>query len=230
MIISHKYKFIFIKTKKTAGTSIEVYLSQFCGEDDIVTPIFPIEEKHRPQNYLGRFNFLKELFMTRGRGIRKTLSSFFKNQKFYNHIPAIAVKARIDKETWDTYYKFCVERDPWSKSISHYNMLKYRKTKKINNFDDYLKNKSCFNYPQYMNNSYSDVIVDKIIDYKNLIKELGVVFAKIGIPYNGNLTVQTKHKYKGTSGKEKFNLTKQQIKKIRIKYSKEIKLLGFDYE
>ena len=81
-----------------------------------------------------------------------------------------------------------------------------------------------------MNNSYSDVIVDKIIDYKNLNKELGVVFAKIGIPYNGNLTVQTKHKYKGTSGKEKFNLTKQQIKKIRIKYSKEIKLLGFDYE
>ena len=131
MIISHKYKFIFIKTKKTAGTSIEVYLSQFCGEDDIVTPIFPIEEKHRPQNYLGRFNFLKELFMTRGRGIRKTLLSFFKNQKFYNHIPAIAIKARIDKETWDTYYKFCVERDPWSKSISHYNMLKYRKTKKI---------------------------------------------------------------------------------------------------
>ncbi|MEL6382956.1 MAG: chondroitin 4-O-sulfotransferase, partial [Cyanobacteria bacterium J06626_18] len=31
MIISHEYKFIFLKTRKTAGTSIEIALSKFCG-------------------------------------------------------------------------------------------------------------------------------------------------------------------------------------------------------
>ena len=230
MIISHKHKFIFIKTKKTAGTSIEVYLSQFCGKDDIVTPIFPMVDKHKPQNHYGRFNLIKELYQTRARGIKKTLSRFLKNQKFYNHMPAIAIKARIDKEMWDSYYKFCIERDPWSKSISHYNMLKHRKTKNINSFDDYLKNRSCFNYTQYMNEVHSDVIVDKIIDFKNLNQELGVVFEKIGIPYNGSLTVRTKHNYKGISNKEEFILSKEQIEQIRIKYSKEIKILGFNYE
>jgi hypothetical protein len=50
MIISHKYKFIFIKTCKTAGSSIEVYLSKFCGEDDIVTPIKKSENTHYPKN------------------------------------------------------------------------------------------------------------------------------------------------------------------------------------
>ena len=58
MIISHKYKFIFLKTTKTAGTSVEISLSRFCGDDDIITPIDFADEAIRqlfgkkPQNYL----------------------------------------------------------------------------------------------------------------------------------------------------------------------------------
>ena len=47
MTISHKYNFIFIKTLKTAGTSLEIYLSQMCGNGDIVTPIEPSEIVNR---------------------------------------------------------------------------------------------------------------------------------------------------------------------------------------
>ncbi len=34
MIVSHKYEFVFIKTKKTAGASVEIALSKFCGVED----------------------------------------------------------------------------------------------------------------------------------------------------------------------------------------------------
>ena len=44
MIISKTNKFAFIKGRKVAGTSIEVGLSRLCYEDDILTPITPIDE------------------------------------------------------------------------------------------------------------------------------------------------------------------------------------------
>lgn len=37
MIISHEHKFIFIKTRKTAGSSIEKYLINYLGPTDICT-------------------------------------------------------------------------------------------------------------------------------------------------------------------------------------------------
>jgi hypothetical protein len=35
MILSHRYRFIFLKTGKTAGTSVEIALSEYCGAEDI---------------------------------------------------------------------------------------------------------------------------------------------------------------------------------------------------
>ena len=37
MIISHKHKFIFVRPRKTAGTTMQNVLSKICGEDDIIT-------------------------------------------------------------------------------------------------------------------------------------------------------------------------------------------------
>jgi hypothetical protein len=45
LIISHKHRFVFIKTRKTASSSIEVALSEVCGPDDIITEVPP--EAHR---------------------------------------------------------------------------------------------------------------------------------------------------------------------------------------
>lgn len=45
MILSKEHKFVFIKGRKVAGTSVEVFLSEICGKNDIITPITPIDEK-----------------------------------------------------------------------------------------------------------------------------------------------------------------------------------------
>jgi len=47
MILSKINNFLFLKTRKTAGTSIEIFLSRYCDDKDIITPITPIDELTR---------------------------------------------------------------------------------------------------------------------------------------------------------------------------------------
>ncbi|PYJ22208.1 MAG: chondroitin 4-O-sulfotransferase, partial [Verrucomicrobia bacterium] len=115
MILSHKHKFIFIKTAKTAGTSIEIFLSKYCGPTDVVTPITPPIEGHQPRSYQGLINPMPEILERPGKffsALRHTLTS---REKFYRHMPAFEVQQRVPSRVWNSYFKFCVERNPWDK-------------------------------------------------------------------------------------------------------------------
>src|SRR5947208_16791547 len=106
MILSHKHKLIFIKTAKTAGTSIEVFLSNHCGPQDIVTPIVPPVEGHQPRNYEGFINPIPEILERPGKlfsALRHTMTSC---TKFYNHMPAHEVKNSVPTSIRNRQLKF----------------------------------------------------------------------------------------------------------------------------
>lgn len=202
MIISHKHKFIFIKTVKTAGTSIEIFLSQQCGLSDVVTPVFPHIEPHIARNHEG----------------------------FYNHMPAYEIRHKIDPQIWRSYFKFCVERNPWDKTLSYYHMMNHRRAHGLE-FKDFLAEKSFpLNYPSYTEpGNPNKLIVDRVIFYENLTKELGGVFRDLGIPFAGTLGVNAKSEYRTDRRPYQEIYSKKQAKLIRDVFQQEILLHGYKY-
>jgi len=90
MIVSYSHNFIFIKTKKTAGTTVEAVLAASCGPDDVVT--------------LTTSNA--------GEDMSRNAENFFK------HMTAEQACAKIDPEFWKSAYKLTVERHPYEKAVS----------------------------------------------------------------------------------------------------------------
>lgn len=123
MIISHQYRFIFIKTEKTAGTSIELALARICGPEDVITPLVHQSDRalrdslgpeyRQEQNYFIPWRYWTPLDFARA--IRKG-----RRPEFYNHIGASEIRRFVAPEVWQNYYKFCVERNPWDKVVSKY--------------------------------------------------------------------------------------------------------------
>src|SRR5262245_1616953 len=224
MILSHRFKFIFVKTAKTAGTSIEVFLSKYCGPQDIVTPIVPRVEGHQPHNYEGLINPIPEILERPGKffsALRHTMTS---RTKFYNHMPAREVKQRVPADVWNSYFKFCAERNPWDKVLSHYHMHAAREGGGLS-LDQYLaRSRFPFNSFRYTNRAGTRIIVDRILHYENLIRELGEVFSQLNIPFEGTLGVQAKSEFRTDRRPYQQIFNDEQRRIVEKAFAKEVEL------
>ena len=101
MIVSHQHRFIFLKTDKTAGTSIEIALSKHWGPRDTITRMLaPADEALRKAlGYRG-----PQHYVLKNDGVRKLV--------FSPHVPA-HVARQYFPSAWEKYFKFAVVRNPW---------------------------------------------------------------------------------------------------------------------
>lgn len=197
MIVSHAHRFIFIKTKKVAGTSVEVFLSPLCGEDDTLTPIDPQEAGHRPRNHEG----------------------------FRNHMPAVEVRERVGPRVWDRYFKFCIERNPWDKVVSEFHMQRARNDPSLT-FTQFIGTRR-FPRNLQLYSEGGTVIVDRVLRYESLEGDLAEVFRTIGVPFGGGLGVRAKGQYRDDRRHYREYYTPEQAAVVAEAMADEIALHGY---
>lgn len=228
MIISHKHKFIFIKCRKTAGTSVEISLSKLCGTDDIITPLTKEDDKMRlALGFLGAQNYEKP----KSEWSRRERWQYFRTgktpeQKFYHHISCREIVNLIPQEMWNSYFKFTIERNPFDKVVSFYYWRKaHERYQSITNWllDGGLKDMQ--SYDLYSIGKLP--VVDKIYRYENL------PFFEKDLTKQLNLSepfqmVEYKAKSKSRQIKNyRQILDEQAVELIKIAFAREIEL--FDY-
>ena len=229
MIISHRHHFIFIKTHKTAGTSIEGFLSPFCGEEDILTPLHPPLPEHLPRNYRGFFNPLGDL--GKGHGWpdwARTVKHFILAERYYNHMPARLVKLRLGASVFDNYYKFCVERNPWEKTLSYFYMAKHRAKGQLSLEEFIQQGRFPVDRTLYTDEA-GQLLVDRVVRYEHLADDLGEVFAHLGIPFEGELGVKAKSGYRSDRRSYRDVFTPEQQQIIADAFAWEIESFGYRF-
>jgi hypothetical protein len=183
MIVSYSRRFIFIRTRKVASTSVEMFLSQFCGEEDIITPLAPGEETLRhniqPRNFriagCGRARILRIYGELVGRPA-------IGHGGFYNHMPAREIRRLIGDKVWNDCYKISIERNPWDRQVSLYNWH-YRDRDPKPSFDLFIRSpfhrKLSPNFDTY--SIGGKIAADHVCRYESLEEDLAFVLKQIGI-------------------------------------------------
>ena len=141
MIVSHKHKLIFVRTRKTAGSSLSKLIYPYLGESDTFSglKLHGINPKKLPH------------------GVGAHASEFYISRRY--------------SEVWDSYYKFTIERNPWQRAVSLWHWQNYNKPDEFSRypFPKYcrLMGGGLSNWRMYANKN-NKITVDDVFLYEDL--------------------------------------------------------------
>lgn len=168
MIISHKYRFIFVHIHKCAGTSITRAVFPHLGADDVVLGCLPEQEKMHAESK--------------------------KNGGLEKHSTAAHIQSMVDADTWREYFKFAFVRNPWDRLVSSYHWAlntnwddghgRIQAVKETADFEEYVLSPYCNrkNCMDYVADDNGGFIVDFIGRYENLARDFANVLEITGMP------------------------------------------------
>ncbi|EED36647.1 conserved hypothetical protein [Luminiphilus syltensis NOR5-1B] len=173
MLLSHRYRFLFVHIAKTGGTSVRGALQKYRWRDPYYLPQF----------------------------IASKLSSITRHEvgiKLPRHSKIIAARELLPHEFFDELFKFAFVRNPWDLQVSSYHHIKRERPQLLlenESFEDFLSRKldpqrpwqyhldtSITPQSDYLIDLRGNVIADFIGRYENLQEDFSHCCERIGIP------------------------------------------------
>lgn len=233
MIISYLHEFIFLKTQKTAGTSVEIALAAICGPQDVLTAIAEnkdnsdVAKGHRRQNDL----IPRQWRPFWAEAASRVGLNFARESLYYrNHMNAETVRRRMDPNLFDRFRKVTIVRNPWDREVSLY----YWHTRDIADkppFDRFVRRRlSDPERKTYKIYSIDGrVVADTILRYETLQEDFAAFVGSLGLPEppalpraKGNIRPGATRNYR-----ELYDLAAQDI--VARRYAREIAAFGYTF-
>ena len=169
MLVSHSKNFIFLKTVKTGGTSVEIFFEEFC----VTSPVNYIEGQEWTDSIVSSAGIV---------GVRGNIPA---NSLYYNHMPAEELMAVLGKQIWDSYFKFSIVRNPFDELISRFWWRSHRSlinddTSAVHDqFRKWVLTQGNLNSPIYRIGN--ELAVNFLIRYEHLQADVEKVCATLGL-------------------------------------------------
>lgn len=226
MIISHEHRFIFIKTAKTASSSMEIALSKYCGKDDVITPMGPRDEALRSElGYRGPQNYKLPLRAYDASDWYRLLRHGTP-LAYWNHVDAAFIRRHLDPELWHSYFKFCFERNPWDKVVSFYfyELREMDTTPSLSEFIQSGRASAIRGFQLY--SIGNEIVVDEVFLYERLQEAAQELERRLKLPGKLELPV-TKSGYRKDRRSYREILSQEDRERIRNAYAREIAHFGY---
>jgi hypothetical protein len=153
MIISHRWGFIFIKTRKTAGSSIEAALASILGPDDIATGSVRdgTPRLNCPDTVTGHWGWRR-------------------------------IVGLAGEDAFRHYCRFCVERNPYDKTVSDWLYHRDQLRDTALPLADYIEHKGPSDWDRY---TQSGKPIAQVLRFENIAKEFSAQCGVMGLPRIG---------------------------------------------
>ncbi len=232
VLVSHRYKFIYLKNAKVAGSSVESFFAQYCIDPNID---FVIKDDIELVGAYGGKTEFGEVGSIGDNG---------------PHATAVSIKNEWGEEMFNEYFKFCVIRNPYDKIVSSYYYWKNHPTFNwvsdgINNYDmnnmtfkEFCRLTDCINLNIHCigsfidsdNISYPVSCCNYIIRYENLEEDIIKVCEKLGIEkYDLKLLPKYKSNTRPKDNGYRDYYDDETKKLVFDKHKKEFEKFGYEF-
>lgn len=217
MLLSHRYRFLFVHIAKTGGTSVRAALQRRMWADPWRIPMF----------ICSRMSHLS--------GHRLAC-------KLPRHAKAIAAQEMLPHEFYQSLFKFCFVRNPWDLQVSSFHHIRRERPHLMEGVDDfatfirykfnperpyqYHMDISVERQSDYVTDQHGNTIVDFVGRFERLEEDYAYILRRIGLraaPLPHRRTATDRRDYR-------HYYTDELAQQVAAHYSDDIERFGYRFD